>query len=131
MDCRARRVRQHSACASGAGAGAGELDVSERVSTDEAWSQATPKLARGMNLGNALDAPHEGEWGVTLSERHFQTYAQEGFDHVRLPVRFSSRAAAPAPYTLDESFMQRVDWAIDQATQNHLAIILDMHHYNS
>jgi endoglucanase len=83
-----------------------------------------------MNIGNALDAPSEGEWGVTLSERHFQTYAEAGFDHVRLPVRFSSRAAARAPYAIDESFLQRVDWAIDQSTQNHLAVIVDMHHYN-
>jgi endoglucanase len=83
-----------------------------------------------MNIGNALDAPHEGEWGVKLSEYHFQAYAEAGFDHVRLPVRFSSHAAARAPFTLDEAFMQRVDWAIDQATAYHLAVIVDMHHYN-
>jgi len=30
-----------------------------------------PILGRGVNLGNALDAPNEGEWGVTLEERYF------------------------------------------------------------
>jgi endoglucanase len=49
---------------------------------------------------------------------------------VRLPARFNAHAASRAPYALDEGFMQRVDWAIDQATANHLAIILDLHHYN-
>src|SRR4051812_38219956 len=34
-------------------------------------TSADPPLARGMNLGNALDAPNEGDWGVTLSERYF------------------------------------------------------------
>ena len=27
---------------------------------------ANKKLGRGINLGNALEAPKEGEWGVTL-----------------------------------------------------------------
>ena len=30
-----------------------------------------PGFMRGINLGNGLDAPHEGEWGVVLKERHF------------------------------------------------------------
>jgi endoglucanase len=96
----------------------------------EAWSQATPRLARGMNIGNALDAPQEGEWKVRLSEYHFHAFAEAGFDHVRLPVRFSGHAGGRPPYVLDEGFLQRVDWAIDQATQNRLAVIVDMHHYN-
>jgi endoglucanase len=96
----------------------------------DAWSQATPKLARGMNIGNALDAPQEGAWGVRLSEYHFQAFAEAGFDHVRLPVKFSGHAASRAPYALDEGFLQRIDWAIGQALSRHLAVILDMHHYN-
>jgi endoglucanase len=95
-----------------------------------AWSLETPRLARGMNLGNALEAPREGEWGVKLSEYYFETYARAGFDHVRLPARFNAHAASRAPYALDEDFMQRVDWAIDQATAQHLAIVVDLHHYD-
>jgi endoglucanase len=116
-------VRPHAQAASTSSGSPGTVP-------SEPWSQETPKLARGMNLGNALDAPHEGEWGVTLSERFFQKYAEAGFDHVRLPVRFSGHADNGAPYALDGGFMQRVDWAIDQATANHLAVVVDMHHYN-
>jgi endoglucanase len=100
------------------------------VAPTEAWSRETPRLSRGMNIGNALDAPHEGEWGVRLSEYYFQAYAQAGLDHIRLPIRFSGHATSRAPYAIDEEFMQRVDWAIDQATSQRLAIIIDMHHYN-
>ena len=30
------------------------------------------KLGRGVNFGNGLDAPSEGEWGLTLQESHFE-----------------------------------------------------------
>ncbi len=83
-----------------------------------------------MNLGDALDAPVEGEWGVVLSEEHFSTAKAAGFDHVRLPVRFSAHADEKAPYTIDETFFKRVDWAIAQAMGQGLPIIVDLHHFN-
>jgi endoglucanase len=86
-------------------------------------------LRRGINLGNALDAPAEGDWGVVLEEADFSRIHEAGFDHVRLPVRFSAHAAPAPPYAIDEDFLRRVDWAIAQATANGLSIILDMHHY--
>ena len=90
---------------------------------------AAPKLRRGMNLGNALDAPSEGEWGVVLDASDFVSFQQAGFDHVRLPVRFNAHAAASPPFTVDADFFARVDWAIDQATARGLAIVVDFHHY--
>jgi endoglucanase len=88
-----------------------------------------PRLLRGMNLGNALDAPSEGAWGVVLEESDFVRLRESGFDHVRLPVRFSGHASAEPPYTIDEAFFQRVDWAVGQALANDLAVIVDLHHY--
>ena len=83
-----------------------------------------------MNLGNALDAPAEGGWGVVLEARHFELIARAGFDHVRLPVRFSAHAADAAPYAVVESFFARVDWAIDQALARKLGVIVDFHYYD-
>ena len=91
---------------------------------------ANKRLDRGVNLGNALDAPNEGEWGVTLHAKYFRAIKEAGFDSVRLPVRFSNHAAAAAPYTIDAAFAKRVDWAVDQALANHLAIIVNIHHYD-
>lgn len=87
------------------------------------------RLARTVNLGNALEAPNEGEWGVTLQEEFFQIIKEAGFTAVRLPVRWSAHALAEPPYTIDPEFFQRVDWAINQALTNDLAIIVNMHHY--
>lgn len=97
-----------------------------------AFSPIAPilSLKRCVNLGNGLDAPSEGEWGVVLSEEHFSTAKAAGFDHVRLPVRFSAHADNQAPYAIDEEFFKRVDWALAQAQAQGLPVILDVHHYN-
>lgn len=83
-----------------------------------------------MNLGNALEAPHEGEWGVTLDVGHFEAYSKAGFDHVRMPVKFSAHASKSAPFTIEASLFARIDWAIDQALSHNLSIIVDLHHYD-
>lgn len=92
-------------------------------------TSALSGLRRGINLGNGLDAPSEGEWGVVLSERHFSMAKAGGFDHIRLPVRFSAHAESAPPYRIDPEFFSRVDWALDQAEKNGLAVLLDVHHY--
>lgn len=86
-------------------------------------------LGRGVNLGNALEAPREGEWGVTLKEEYFQIIKDAGFNSVRLPVRWSGHAPMEAPYTIDPNFFKRVDWAINCALSRNLPVILNMHHY--
>lgn len=85
---------------------------------------------RGVNLGNALDAPtYEGEWGVTLKEEYFTEIENAGFNLIRIPVRFYSHAETAYPYEIDESFFARVDWALNQSLSRGLTTILDMHHH--
>lgn len=85
---------------------------------------------RGINLGNRLDAPNEGDWGAVLQADDFPRIKQRGFDHIRLPIRFSGHAAATSPYTIDADLLARVDWAVQQAHDADLAILIDLHHYD-
>lgn len=87
-------------------------------------------LGRGINMGNALEATYEGEWGMTLEEEYFQLIAAAGFTNVRIPIRWTAHAEETAPYTIDPAFLARVDWAIAQALANHLSPIINMHHYD-
>ncbi len=103
--------------------------AAEPASTSGNAQAANRRLGRGINLGNALDAPKEGEWGVTLQPEYFQAIKAAGFDSVRLPVKWSAHAAAAAPYTIDPTFAARIDWALDQALANGLNIIVNVHHY--
>ncbi len=88
-------------------------------------------LARSVNLGNALDAPNEGDWGVTLQADYFSTIAKAGFTAVRIPIRWSTHASENPPYTIDPKFMARTEWTVKQALQNNLAAIINIHHYDS
>jgi endoglucanase len=89
------------------------------------------RLGVGVNVGNALDAPKEGDWGVTLKSDYFRRIADSGFASVRIPAKFSGHALAASPYTIDTAFMNRVAWAVDEALKNKLLVVLDMHHYDS
>ncbi|MBN2386786.1 MAG: glycoside hydrolase family 5 protein [Anaerolineales bacterium] len=87
------------------------------------------RLARTINLGNALEAPSEGEWGVVLQEAYFDLIAEAGFSAVRIPARFSAHAGHAPPYAIDPDFLRRVDWAVEQAIARGLTAIVDLHHY--
>ncbi|HUT12239.1 MAG TPA: glycoside hydrolase family 5 protein [Thermoguttaceae bacterium] len=89
-----------------------------------------PGFGRGVNLGNALEAPQEGAWGVTLKEEYFNLIKSAGFDSVRIPVRWSAHAEAAAPYRIDPGFFARVDWAVDQALSRRIVPLVNMHHYD-
>lgn len=90
---------------------------------------AAKRLGKGINLGNALEAPKEGEWGVVLKEQYFAKIKEAGFDSIRLPVRWSAHCQREAPYTIDPQFFSRVDWALEQAQKQRLNVVLNAHHY--
>lgn len=87
------------------------------------------RLGRGINLGNIFEAENEGGWGITCEDYFFEKIAAAGFNSVRVPIRWSAHADADAPYTIDEEFFTRIDWVIDQALSNGLAVIINIHHY--
>ncbi|MEO1642559.1 MAG: cellulase family glycosylhydrolase, partial [Pseudomonadota bacterium] len=71
---------------------------------------ATSPIQKCMNLGNALDSPErEGEWGYTIRRQDMVRLRADGFDTVRIPIRWSTRAGTRAPYTIDPDFLARVD----------------------
>ncbi len=86
-------------------------------------------LGRGVNLGNMLDAPREGDWGVR-AEPFLIEAAASRFQTVRLPVRWSNHAAPTADATLDEAFARRVDAVVDALLARGVWVILDVHHYS-
>ena len=91
---------------------------------------AASHFQKGINLGNRLEAPNEGDWGGTIQAEDFPFIAQRGFDHVRIPIRFSGHASAASPYTIDAAFFSRVDTVLNQAAAANLAVVVDLHHYD-
>ena len=91
---------------------------------------AAAHFKKGINLGNRLEAPNEGDWGGVIQAEDFPFIARRGFDHVRIPIRFSGHAPAASPYTIDAAFFSRVDTVLNQATAANLAVVVDMHAYD-
>lgn len=85
-------------------------------------------LGRGINLGNALEAPREGDWGLRLDPALLARAARH-FDTVRVPVRWSNHAAADAQAQIDEAFARRVDAVVDDLLAQGAWVILNQHHY--
>jgi len=92
--------------------------------------EVNARLGRGINFGNALESPREGEWGFRIEEPYFDEIKKAGFDTIRLPVKWSSRAEAKAPYTIDAKFFERVDWCVENALKRDLNLVLNIHHYD-
>ncbi len=95
---------------------------------------------RGVNLGNMLEAPSEGSWGVTMQKTDFALMASKGFQNVRIPIRWDgsgvgglrfARVARTEPFAVDPRFFARVDSAILWARQNRLVVTINDHHHDS
>jgi endoglucanase len=87
-------------------------------------------IGRGLNFGNALEAPKEGDWGVTIKTSYFNITREAWFSSFRFPVCWSAHALTKKPYTIDPDFFARMDWIIFQAMQRDVIVIVTMHHYN-
>jgi len=46
------------------------------------------QMGRGINLGNTLSAPVEGNWATVVYEQYFMDVADAGFSNVRIPMDF-------------------------------------------
>ena len=82
-----------------------------------------------INLGGALEAPVEGQWGYEVRNQDLTRIARAGFDTVRLPVAWSEHTDTDAPYTISAEFLARTDDIIKAALEQELNIILNVHHY--
>jgi len=88
-------------------------------------------IGRCINLSNVLEAPKEGEWGKPVEDGDFAFIADAGFKTVRIPINWAAHAKGAAPYSIDKAFMARVHHVVQAATDNHLNVIINVHHFSS
>ena len=72
------------------------------------FSQSTPQvivenMGRGINLGNVLSAPTEGNWAFPIHETFFDDLVNQGFTNVRLPIDFFEGSFLSANYSVTGS----------------------------
>ena len=115
------------------------------------FAQITPDqmvstMGRGINIGNVLSAPIEGNWAPVLEQTYIQDIATVGFKTVRIPMDFfglrtsgdtsiySSAAGTAGSYTgtasdyvVSSIYLDRVEEVITWGLDEGLVVILDVH----
>lgn len=95
----------------------------------EASPVAAFDMSRCVNMGNSLEAPANGEWGVPLHLEDFAHIHAAGFDTVRIPVRWSDYTEPDGAFVIRPDFMTEVQTAVDTALAQNLNVILNVHHF--
>ena len=90
--------------------------------------EAVATMAIGINLGNTLDAPSEGEWALAAQEYYVEAFRDAGFKHVRIPITWDNHIAASAPYEIEVEFLNRVEQIVTWALDRELFVIINVHH---
>ena len=98
------------------------------------WAQLTPadaaaQMGRGINVGNTLEPPTEGAWNNEPAQEYlFDEYVDAGFQTVRIPVRWDEHTTSAAPYTIEPTWLDRVEEVVDWGLERDLFVILNAHH---
>lgn len=88
------------------------------------------RLGRGINLGNTWESAWDKKESTPAD---FEKIAAKGFSSVRLPIRWEmpERSQFTSPYTISNTFLNKIKSAVDDALKNKLHVIINMHHHDS
>ena len=106
-------------------------------------------MGRGLNIGNTLSAPTEGNWAPIIHEQYFVDIANAGFSNVRIPADFfgyrtsgttsnwstnantsSQYNGSIADFSVSSSYLDRVETIVDWSLNQGLYTIIDFHGAN-
>jgi endoglucanase len=87
-------------------------------------------FSKGANFGNYLEAPRSQDWGVRYTERDLDAVKSEGFDHVRLPIRWNDYAGPAPDFKIEQSLFGKVDFLVTNSVSRDLSIIINIHHFD-
>lgn len=91
--------------------------------------EAIKQMQKGINLGNTFEPPTEAGWNnPKAQEYYFDLYKQEGFDCVRIPVRWDAYTGKTAPYKVSDTWLNRIEQVIDWGLKRGLYIVMNTHH---
>ena len=92
------------------------------------FAQSSPfeiveQMGRGINLGNVLSAPTEGNWAFSVYEEYFDQVKDEGFSNVRIPVDFFGGSFLNTNYTVNgnERTLSNLSNCVDNSCFSELA----------
>jgi endoglucanase len=92
--------------------------------------EVTSDMGAGWNLGNTMDAVGgETNWGNPLTERYMiDAIAKRGFKTLRIPVTWEGHMSAGGEYSIDASWLNRVEQIVNYGLDNGMYVIINVHH---
>ena len=120
------------------------LLVAGFLSAQQTPQELVTRMGRGLNLGNVLSAPVEGNWAGAATEQYFIDVANAGFKNVRIPIDFfgsrtsgstssfsssanSSTTVDRSQFQVSASYLNRLEEVITWGLNQDLVIVLDFH----
>lgn len=92
--------------------------------------QAARRFMRGVNLGNVFEAGAGENWGGgPITDADLEAIRAEGFDHIRIPIRWSAHTGPGPDFAISNAFLARVDAVVTGALARGLGVILNVHHF--
>jgi endoglucanase len=85
---------------------------------------------RGANFGNYLEAPRGQNWGMSYDTADLDRMVKEGFDHMRLPVRWNDYTGPAPDYRIEPPIFGKVDFLVTNALSRGFHVLLNIHHFD-
>ncbi len=111
-------------------AGGGSTESDEIVDPECAGVDFVKNMGVGWNLGNSLDAiGGETAWGnPSTTQAMINAVANKGFGTLRVPITWYQHLSSDGEYTIDESWLDRVETVVNYGFNNDMYVIIDIHH---
>lgn len=96
-------------------------------------SQIIADMGAGWNLGNQLEAnsngvPSETAWGnPTVTQNLIDKVRAAGFRTIRIPVSYLNDIGPGPNYTIDSSWLNRVQQVVNYAYNRGMYVLINMH----
>jgi endoglucanase len=95
----------------------------------DAFSQ-NQRLGRGVNI-LGYDPLWRSREQARFQVKHFRLLHEAGFDSVRINLHPFRHASREQDWNLPDDWFATVDWAVTNALESGLTVILDLHEFNA
>lgn len=103
----------------------------KRLGNDSPAHQALRQIQRGVNLGNGWEAPPPHGWGIRFTTEDIDHIADEGFDHIRVPVAWHFHLSPSADaLAISPALLAELEPVLRRALDRNLRVLLNWHHFH-
>ncbi len=105
------------------------LVAPKRLGKDTPAHRAIAKIKRGVNLGNGWEAPPKS-WGMKFTPEDIDHIADEGFDHIRVPVAWN-HSLKEGSAEIDPALFTDLEPVLQRAIDRKMHVMLNWHHFDA